>query len=523
MSQPALTGAGARRQQLGRYELLRHLATGGMAEIYLARARGIEGFEKLVVAKRLLPRAEHDATLIAMFLDEARLAATLHHPNIVQVYDIGVTDDDNYFFTMEFVYGQDLSHVLRRAAALRRQPSFDAALTIILGLCAGLHYAHEKEGSDGRPLGLVHRDVSPQNVLLSYDGNVKIMDFGIAKATTNSQKTRDGTLKGKIAYMSPEQGTSQNIDRRSDVFSLAIMLWELTTFRRLYKAESDFESLRRIIQEDAPRPSRYVASYPPELERIVMKALRRNPAERYQTVEEMQLELEAFAREQRLVISPVSLSRYIRDLFHERVHAWTIAQQAGKSFAEFLVEARQVEEGSAITADTWVAPGTDPSEEEGEPDLLEIEVEPPRRRGRLLGGLMVVALCMAAVAGWRWWEGRDDDAPTTPSPAAAAVKPPATEIKTTTAPAAPDPAPAAASAPTEPAVAAPAEPAPAEPAPAAAAVEAAPAGSATAPVKRPQKPAAKLAVKRVKPAAPATKPPEKTGPKKVDLDSPYPQ
>ena len=270
-----------------------------MAEIFLARAKGIEGFEKLVVVKKLLPQSAGDEALRGMFLDEARVAATLHHPNIVQVYDIGV-DGDDYFFTMEFVYGQDLSHALRRAAMLRRPLSLDQSLSIIIAMSAGLHYAHEKEGIDGRPLGLVHRDVSPQNVLISYDGAVKLMDFGIAKAASNSQKTRDGTLKGKIAYMSPEQGSSGKVDRRSDVFSLAIMLWELTTFRRLYKAESDFESLRKIITMDAPRPSKYRPDYPKALEDIVMKGLQRKPDERYQTAEELQLALEAFARERKL-------------------------------------------------------------------------------------------------------------------------------------------------------------------------------------------------------------------------------
>ena len=392
-----------------------------MAEIWLARAKGIEGFEKLVVVKKLLPRIEHDATLVSMFLDEARVAATLHHPNVVQVYDIGIGSGNDYYFSMEFVYGQDLSHLLRRAAAARKPVSLDTALTIILGMCAGLHYAHEKEGADGKPLKLVHRDVSPQNVLISYDGAVKIMDFGIAKATSNSQVTRDGTLKGKIAYMSPEQGVSGTLDRRSDLFSLAIMLWELTTFRRLFKADSDFETLRRIIQEDVPSPLKYRPSCPPELERIIMKGLRRKPEERYQTAEEMQLDLEAFAREQRLVISSVSLSRYIRDLFSDRVDAWAQAQAAGRSFADFLIDTPGLKEGTAVTADTWIAPSTEPTStaaHAADLDLLLADLPetpdfdqrhdepvlpraPAKRRWPIIAALAVVGVCAAAFVAWR--------------------------------------------------------------------------------------------------------------------------
>jgi serine/threonine protein kinase len=470
-----------------------------MADIYLARARGVEGFEKLVVAKRLLPRGEIDPSMVSMFLDEARVAATLQHPNIVQVYDIGITDDDNYFFTMEFVYGQDLSHLLRRAAILRRPLSLDAALSIVIGLCAGLHHAHEKEGPDGRPLGLVHRDVSPQNVLISYDGAVKIMDFGIAKATSNSQKTRDGTLKGKIAYMSPEQGSSTDLDRRSDVFSVATMLWELTTFRRLFKAESDFESLRRIIQEDAPRPARYIPTYPAALERIVMKGLRRNPEERYQTAQELQLDLETFAREQRLVISAVSLSSYIRELFQDRVDAWAAAQREGKSFSTFLVEAPDVKEGTAITVDTWCAPATGPTDFGDEDDLPQIQLEVPIAPGgrrKVFAALALVAVCAGALIAWRALSAGDDHAAAQTTPPAAPIAAPSSPAPAAAQPAVREPAVSAPVAVPAPAVAAPTTPAPV------AKTVGKPAGTRT------PKP---VAPKPIKPAV------------KVDLDSPYPQ
>ena len=507
--------SGAHPARLGKYELLRHLATGGMAEIWLARAQGIQGFEKLVVVKTLLPRVQQDPALVSMFLDEARVAATLHHPNIVQVYDIGVAADDEYFFSMEFVYGQDLSHLLRRAAETRKPPSLDTALTIVIALCAALHHAHEKEGADGKPLHLVHRDVSPQNVLISYDGAVKLMDFGIAKAANNSTKTRDGTLKGKIAYMSPEQGTSGKVDRRSDIFSLAILLWELTTFRRLYRADSDFETLRKIIQQDAPKPSKHRPDFPPALERIILKGLKRNPAERYQSAEEMQLDLEAFAREQRLVISSVSMSRYIRELFHDRVSAWARAQESGKSFTDFLVEGSQIQEGSAVTADTWIAPGTEPTSTTsvGEPEISVSDEEAPpaypikNNRARTIA-ISVVAACVLGLVGWRLMAGSGETARSEAAPAKAEVAAPV---------AAPEPP-----KPADPELTKPAEPPPTTAGSGAGSSE--PVAVTPPPVapptitKRPIKPIVKPVGKPPVPVKP-TKP---TKPVREDLDSPFP-
>ncbi len=474
-----------------------------MAEIHLARSKGIEGFEKLVVVKKLLERSEQDPSLVSMFLDEARVAATLHHPNVVQVYDIGV-ENDAYFFSMEFVYGQDLSHLLRRAAAARKPLSLDTALTIIIGLCSGLHYAHEKEGADGKPLHLVHRDVSPQNVLISYDGAVKLMDFGIAKAASNSQVTRDGTLKGKIAYMSPEQGTSGNLDRRSDVFSLATILWELTTFRRLFRADSDFESLRKIIQQDAPRPSRFRPDYPPALERIVMKGLQRDKTARYQSAQEMQLDLEEFARDQRLVISSVSLSRYIRELFHERVEAWAKAQSEGRTFTEFLISSPLAGEGTSVTADTWIAPATEPTSTTSVGPEISIEIDPSPvypalrvgRRGWMfaVAGIAVVAL---AIVGWKLLA----DPGTATTPPAASVTPPAPKQTSAVPQVTPTVAPTVAPG-------TPANPTPVDPVTPATAGSASPSTSQP-PVKRPVPVPKPIVKKKPKPA-------------NVDLDSPFP-
>jgi serine/threonine protein kinase len=235
-----------------------------MAELFHARRVGIEGFQQDVALKRIRPEFAHDRDFVAMFLDEARLAATLQHPNIAHVYDIGL-DGGSYFFTMELLQGADLARLLR-AAALDRVPlSLEHALTIVAGAAAGLHYAHERRDVDGRPLGIVHRDVTPQNIFVTRDGGVKLIDFGIAKAARRSTETREGALKGKVRYMSPEQCKSEELDRRSDVFSLSVVLWELTTGRQLYTGAKEYDLMRAIVDSDAPRPSTINPGYFPRL------------------------------------------------------------------------------------------------------------------------------------------------------------------------------------------------------------------------------------------------------------------
>ncbi|HET6281318.1 MAG TPA: serine/threonine-protein kinase, partial [Polyangia bacterium] len=264
--------------RLGRYELLEQLAVGGMAEIFLARAVGIEGFEKLVVCKCILSQRASDDDFVNMFIDEARLAAQLHHPNVAHVFDIG-REGDLHFFAMEYVHGADV-HEIQQAARGKGGVPLEQALAITIGAAAGLHYAHEKTDGNGQPLGIVHRDVSPSNVLVSFDGGVKVVDFGIAKATSQWARTRTGSIKGKIACMSPEQCRGEALDRRSDVFAVGILLYELTTGVRPFQADSDYAIIRRIVDEDAAPPSSHRPGYSAKLEGIVMRALRRNPNDR---------------------------------------------------------------------------------------------------------------------------------------------------------------------------------------------------------------------------------------------------
>jgi len=304
-------------RRLGRYEILRPLARGGMAELFLARNLGIQGFEKLVVVKRILPEMSRDAEYMEMFLEEARLAAGLHHSNIVQVYDIG-EDDEAPFFAMEYLHGEDVRQILRAAQLEGTRVPVEHALSIVIGVAAGLHHAHEMRDADGRPLGIVHRDVSPHNVAVTFDGGVKLLDFGVAKTRRKTSATRHGTLKGKLGYMSPEQCRGDELDRRSDVFAVAILLWELLAGRRLYGGRSDFGVMKSIVETDAPRPSLVWHDCPPDLEAIVMRGLRREREARHQTAEELQLALEAFARERRLPVSNAGLGHYVRDLFGPR-------------------------------------------------------------------------------------------------------------------------------------------------------------------------------------------------------------
>jgi len=304
-----------------------------MAELYLARTVGLEGFEKLVVIKRILPQLAANASFVTMFVNEARLAATLQHPNVAQVYDIG-NDDGDYFFAMEYVHGEDLDRIALQAQQRNQGIPLDASLTLIAGLCAGLHYAHERIGPDGTPLSIVHRDVSPSNVLVSYDGSVKLVDFGIARATSRTTSAHGG-LKGKIAYMSPEQCRADVVlDRRSDIYSIGTLLYLLTTGRPPFSGETDYAILNQIVNVDAPPPRQFLPTYPESLERIVLRALARDPAQRYATALELQGALEDFAHENRLRVSPLVLARLMSTLFPARLEEWHAAQSQGAFFVE---------------------------------------------------------------------------------------------------------------------------------------------------------------------------------------------
>jgi serine/threonine protein kinase len=303
------------------YQILARLATGGMAEIFLARGVSGTGVARYVVLKRILRDRADDVQLVKMFLDEARLAAQLNHPNVAQVYDIGKLGE-SYFFTMEYVHGETVRGLLHRARSLRRELPTNVILTVVAGAASGLHHAHERLGHDGRPLGIVHRDVSPSNLMVSYEGAVKVVDFGVAKAENRAQETRSGTVKGKIAYLSPEQCRGAPVDRRSDLFSLGIVFWEMLTVERLYKRNSDFENMTAIVTEDPVPPSRRRPGIAPELDRIVMRLLSKDPAARYQNADELVDALEEAAPKIGGMISSSSVGRLLREMFGQRPEPW---------------------------------------------------------------------------------------------------------------------------------------------------------------------------------------------------------
>jgi serine/threonine protein kinase len=305
----------AEGDRLGKYEVLRHISTGSLAELYLARIVGIDDLEKLVVIKRLLPQYVSNSGLVEIFLNEARLSATLRHQNIAQVHDIGIANG-NFFFAMEYIDGEDLERITIESQVQGVPISLDAALTLVTGLCAALHHAHEKAGPDGAPLRIVHRDISPSNVLVSHAGGVKLLDFGVARAMSLQQRITRGGIKGKIAYVSPEQCRSRvGIDQRSDIFSVGVMLYQLTTGELPFTGETEYEVLHKIVSEAPPAPRAIVADYPRALNRIVMHALAPDVEHRYSTALELQTDLEDFAHTARVRISTLVLTRLMSTLF----------------------------------------------------------------------------------------------------------------------------------------------------------------------------------------------------------------
>lgn len=335
IDEPSDFGALRPGTRLGRYELLVPIARGGMARVWAARLHGQRGFQKLVAIKTILPHLADEAEFERMFLDEARIAAGVHHPNVCEIYELG-EERKTLYLAMEWVSGDSLSRVLRPAG---KTEGIDArvAARILADACAGAHAAHELTDEDGRQLGVVHRDLSPHNVLLSADGVVKVCDFGVAKALGQlHEQTSAGQLKGKISYMSPEQITGGAIDRRSDVFSLGCVLYEATTGVRPFKGEHDHQIMHAVMTGTVTAPSSFIKNYPQELERIVLRALSQKPILRYPTAERMRFALEEFLTKGSLVTS-AQAAQIVRarigpqlDRRKERIkQAQSLAEQAG--------------------------------------------------------------------------------------------------------------------------------------------------------------------------------------------------
>ncbi|MFS8067201.1 MAG: serine/threonine-protein kinase, partial [Byssovorax sp.] len=267
------------------------LGHGGMAEVFLAVVCGPAGFNKLLVIKQIRPQLAEEPDLLGMFLDEARLAARLNHRNVVQTNEVG-QQDGRYFIAMEYLEGQPLNRVLHRFQKVGGLP-LGQRLRVVSEVLAGLHHAHEVTDYDGTPLGVVHRDITPHNIFITYDGQVKVVDFGIAKALNSSSETRSGVLKGKVAYMAPEQARGEQVDRRADLFSVGVVLWEAVTGRRLWKGVPDLTILQSLLKGEIPTPRSVNPAVPEALEAIILKCLARDREERYATALDLQADLDA--------------------------------------------------------------------------------------------------------------------------------------------------------------------------------------------------------------------------------------
>lgn len=305
--------------RFGKYRLVDRIAVGGMAEIFLAQQMEGEGLERPVVIKRIRPHLSKHTTFVKMFLNEARLAAQLNHPNIVQIHDLGKIGE-SYFIAMEYIFGRDMRRVIPKAEQLGIPFPLVYALRIASDVCAGLSYAHKKVDLYGNPLNIVHRDVTPENIFVSFDGTVKLLDFGIAKAANQVEQTRSGELKGKLSYMSPEQCYGKPLDCRSDIFSVGVVLYEWLTGFKLFTGESEVAVMRSITDGKIYAPSYFKADIPEPVEAILMKALEKDRERRYQTAGEMRAAIDAFLNTYEFTPSPQHLSNFLRQLFHDELN-----------------------------------------------------------------------------------------------------------------------------------------------------------------------------------------------------------
>ena len=304
----------------GKYLLLERINVGGMAEVFKAKAFGVEGFERILAIKRILPNMAEDDEFINMFIDEARIAVQLNHANIVPIYELGKFESQ-YYIAMEFVPGRDLRQILDRFRKKKETMPIQSASYVVSKICEGLDYAHRKHDASGRPLHLIHRDVSPQNILVGYEGEVKITDFGIVKAEDRASKTQAGVLKGKFGYMSPEQVRGLEIDHRSDIFAVGILLYEALTGKRLFIGESDFATLEKVRAAEVVPPSQHNPNINEALDAVVLKALARERDERYQWAMELHDDLQQFLIEDQSIFNAKKLSTFLKEEYSEEIAA----------------------------------------------------------------------------------------------------------------------------------------------------------------------------------------------------------
>jgi eukaryotic-like serine/threonine-protein kinase len=354
IANPNDTGGHQAQRIVGRYVLYDALAAGGMATVHLGRLVGPVGFSRTVAIKRLHDQFALDPDFVPGFLDEARLAARIRHPNVVPTLDV-VATEGQLFLVMEYVQGESLSRLLRASSEKKVKVPPRVAIGVMVGALNGLHAAHEAKNEKGEPLAIVHRDVSPQNILVGVDGAPRVLDFGVAKASGRLQTTRSGQLKGKVAYMSPEQLRSEPVDRRSDIFSASIVLWETLTARRLFTGESEGAVLSSVLLAPIVAPSKYAPEIPPALDAIVLKGLEREPAKRWATAREMANALEdalAPATARQVAEWVESLAREALELRAKRVAEIESSStlEGDPQTGEVLAQIRASSSGSVLAA-----------------------------------------------------------------------------------------------------------------------------------------------------------------------------
>lgn len=298
---------------LDRYTVVGKLAQGGMAEVYLCKQQGPAGYQKLVVVKRVRPQLANDKDFVAMFVNEARLAALINHPNVVQIFDLGQTGKD-WFLAMEFLDGRDMLQVGRACRGLNKAVPFDVTARIIADACAGLDHAHRLVGADGKPLNLVHRDMSPENVLITFEGSVKVVDFGIAKASDNAFRTQAGQIKGKLGYVAPEAILGRQLDGRADIFAIGATLYLFLCGRPAFTGANPMEIFEKSLKPPDP-PSQINNRIPPLLEQICMKCLEQDPNQRYRTTGELRQALEGYLQSTGRPLGGPQLAQFMRILF----------------------------------------------------------------------------------------------------------------------------------------------------------------------------------------------------------------
>ncbi len=410
----------AQSQHLGRYQLLAKLAAGGMATVYLGRIAGAGGFDRRVAMKVLHAHLAEDPNIRDMFLDEARLAARIRHPNVVPVIDVGEEPGQGTFLVMEYIEGVDFSKVIRAAAKRAARIAPPVVLRIVVDMLAGLTAAHELKDAQGNHLGVVHRDISPHNVLVGTDGISRITDFGIAKAEGRISSTQTGQLKGKLAYMPPERlsrkGGKVIDDARGDLFATAICLWEGLTGRRLFRGDDDLETVRKVLYEEIPKPSSIRPDLAP-LDEIVLKGLARDPDERYQTAREFRIALEEVASEVGGLGRPEHVTQLIDALIGPSLERQRQAVEAAVQAAEAAILDAPVQAQGPVTSSFRMAERTPSMVTEGTAFTTE-------RAAGTIWKASALVLLLALVGLGAYMFGRDTTPPSEVAPATPTAAPP---------------------------------------------------------------------------------------------------